>query len=121
MDAKQELTSKTRRAALEFADEIAKIAVEAPDDVTKSELYKVVNSMRRRYGYSDTEKLEEILKAIDLGATTIGDLVRETCFPAETIHWGTKLLEAHQMIEFRRLSLTGKGRPSLMIRIVEGK
>jgi hypothetical protein len=37
------------------------------------------------------------------------------------IHWGTKLLEEHRLIEFQRLSLTGKGRPSLMIRIVEGK
>lgn len=121
MDGLKELTSAERRTALTFADEIAVLAVRSPDQVTKSELYKVVNSVRRRFGFSEQEKLEEILRAIELGAATIADLTRETSFPAEVVHWGTKLLEEHRLIEFQRLSLTGKGRPSLMIRIVEGK
>lgn len=115
-----ELNSKDRRAALEFAERVAAMAAEAPDAVTKSDLYKVVGSMRRRFGFSEQEKLEEIFRMIELGATTMADLVRETSFPPETVHWGTKLLEQHGLIKFQRLSLTGKGRPALLIKLVEG-
>ncbi|HNQ14065.1 MAG TPA: helix-turn-helix domain-containing protein [Pyrinomonadaceae bacterium] len=78
----------------------------------------MVNSVRRRFGFSEQEKLEEIFRAIELGAATIADVARETLFPVEAIHGATKILEQHRLIEFQRISLTGQGRPSLMIRII---
>lgn len=116
-----ELSSKERQTALRFADEIAELAAKAPDETTKSDLYKVVGSVRRRFGFSEQEKLEEIFRAIELGATTMSDLVRETAFPPQVVRWGARLLEEHGLIELQKLSLTGNGRPSLLIRMIPEK
>ena len=120
MAENSELNSKDRRAALEFAERVAAIAAEAPDAVTKSDLYKVVGSMRRRFGFSEQEKLEEVYRAIELGAMTVTDIVRETAFPPQKVDWALKLLEDGGLIKFQRLSFTGKGRPALLIKLVEG-
>lgn len=73
-----EVTANDRRRLLDFAEKIATLAAETPDEITKNELYRAANSVRRRFGWTDQEKLEEIYRAIELGAMTVTDLVRET-------------------------------------------
>lgn len=73
-----ELTRKQRQRGQLYADQIARLAVDAPDSQTKRDVYSVVNAIRRRYGLSYSEKREEILKAIGLGASKVSDIVNET-------------------------------------------
>lgn len=114
-----EVTAKDRRRLLDFAEKIATLAAETPDELTKNELYRAANSVRRRFGWTDQEKLEEIYRAIELGAMTVTDLVRETAFPPAVVHWATRLLEDHKVIKSTKFSAGNKGRPALMFKVNE--
>lgn len=70
-----DLTPKQRRRGLDFAEQVATLAAAAPDAVTKKELYGVVRSMRRRYGYSESEKQSIVLSMIKVGASSPADLI----------------------------------------------
>lgn len=115
MPISETLTNEKRRAGLEFSSRVAALASAAPDISTRRMLNKVVHSIRKRYGYSDTEKEFEILKCIQLGAATIGELIDETGFHKDEVYAITKRLEAMSKIRFERLRIARTGRPAIMI------
>jgi hypothetical protein len=119
MPTSETLTNEKRRAGLEFSSRVAALASAAPDISTKRMLNKVVHSIRKRYGYSDTEKESEILKCIRNGAATIRDLMEETGFPSPEVSTITRRLADQNRIRFERLSITRKGRPAILIFEIE--
>lgn len=109
------ITPKQRRRMLDFADEIAKLAAGVPDTETKRDLYKAAQSVRRRFGFSESEKKALVRKAIDLGANTFRDLAYETGFPLEIIKEVVGGLERDGKARTERMSLSGHGRPQVLI------
>lgn len=111
-----EPTPKQRRRGLDFAERVAMLAAEAPDAVTKKELYSCVKSMRRRYGYSETEKLSVVLGMIKVGASSLADLVRETGIDRSDVWRITTRLEQEGSIRLQKISAAGSqgGRPTFL-------
>lgn len=115
-----DIPSSTRREMLRFAEMIAEIAAnQAPDATIKSELYRVVKSIRQRYGYSEADKDREVLRLVRTGASTVPDLVRETGWAEVDVWKITRRLEEMQLVRFQKLSVTGKGRPAVLIFAVD--
>lgn len=112
-----EVSSKQRRRFLSFADELAAIASDrAPDITTRRELFQVVQSIRKRFGFTKEQKQLEVWFAIHDGAATVSDLIVVTKFHRDDIHEITKALEVAKFIEFRKMSYTGRaGRHVAMI------
>jgi len=110
------ITNQQRRKVLSFADELAKLAAEkAPDSVTRKELFTVVNSIRKRFGYDLEAKQFEVWKALHDGASSIGDLILMTKFHKDDIYEITRTLESAKFVQFKKMSLTGNGRPQVLI------
>src|SRR5688500_16627676 len=100
-----DVTSKQRRRILTFADELATIAAEkAPDMTTRRELFQVVQSIRKRFGFTKEQKQLEVWTALHDGARTVSDLILLTGFHAGDIHEITKALELAKFVQFRKLS-----------------
>jgi hypothetical protein len=112
-----EITIKQRRRILMFADEVATMAAErAPDIVTRKELWGVVQSIRKRFGFTKEQKQIEIWKALQDGAHTISDIILVTKFHRDDIHEITKAFEVAGFVEFRKINITGgAGKPTVMI------
>ena len=110
------ITNQQRRKVLTFADRLAQIAAEeAPDAITKRELWAVVNSIRKRFGWGIEEKQIEVWRAIHHGASSISDLIMVTKFHKDDIYEITRMFETRKLVEFRKMSLTGNGRPGIFI------
>jgi uncharacterized membrane protein len=111
-----ELTPKQRRRGLDFAEEVAQMAARSPDAVTKKELYAVATSMRKRYGYSESEKQTVVLAMIRMGASSASDLIRETGLDRPDVWRITKHLEEAGRIRLQKISAAGDkgGRPSFL-------
>ena len=71
--------------------------------------------MRKRFGYSEQEKIELIIRRMRLGASTINDLIRETGFTQPDIFRITKDLEARSIITVQSISRSGTGRPAVLM------
>jgi hypothetical protein len=110
-----ELTYKQRRRCLDYADRVASIALDAPDRGTKRELYAVVNSIRKRYGYTDEQKRQEVWLRILDGASTIADIIAETNFHKDDVHAITKEFEIEKRVVFRQIRSGERGRPMICI------
>ena len=110
-----QLTAKQRRRRLEFADRVAALAPEAPDDSVRQMVYSTVNRIRQQFGFSDAEKKVEIERLIRLGAATIMDVVNESHFHKDDVLRLTKEMEAEGIIVFRRMLNLGVGRPQIYI------
>jgi hypothetical protein len=108
-----ELTTKQRRAGLDFADKIVELASKALDVQTKKELYSVVNSVRVRFGFTQGQKRVEIWKRIHIGARTLNDLTVETQFTRNSVSQVLSEFEKAGLIHFTKLGSVG--RPQLMI------
>jgi DNA-binding MarR family transcriptional regulator len=119
MTKPMELTPKQRRRGLDFAEQVAALAGEALDATTKKELYSVVHSIRKRYGYSEAEKEREILRKLALGASSVSDLIRETFIVQPDVWRLTKKLEEEGLIRSEMISATGNGRPILLFFLVD--
>lgn len=119
MPISETLTNEKRRAGLEFSSRVAALASAAPDISTRRMLNKVVHSIRKRYGYSDTEKEFEILKCIRNGAATIRDLMEETGFPRQEVEHYRRRLTDQGMVRNEKISLSRTGRPSYLIFAIE--
>lgn len=113
------LTAKQRRAVLEYAGRLAELAAEAPNDDAKRRVYVAVNVLRKTYGYSEQEKRQVILDKIELGASSIADLIKETGFAQPDVHRLTKELEEAGLIKLQKISHSGNGRPALLFFPVE--
>lgn len=115
-----ELTPKQRRRGLDFAERVAELAALSPDAVTKKELYGVVKSMRRRYGYSEAEKASVIMATIRVGASSVADLIRETGIDRSDVWKVVQQLETDGSVRFQKISARdGRGRPSFLFFPVE--
>ncbi len=113
----EQLSLKQRRRVLEYADCVAGLAADAPNDDSAASVWKAVRYLRNQYGFSDKEKEDLILKKIELGAQSIGDLASATGFPSQVVHDMINNLETRGMIEFRKMSVSsnGLGRKPLLI------
>ena len=114
-----DVTIKQRKRGLEIAETVATIAAGAPDAFTKKTLYRAVVSIRKEFGFSESEKEAEVLRRILIGASTVNDLVRETGFPQPDVWRITRSLEKGGLVYFQSLSTTGNGRPATLIFPVE--
>lgn len=113
---RDDLSPKERRLQLEFANTLAELAVAAPDDETKQIVYNAVKTIRKKAGWSIEEKREEILRLLNVGASTVADLIRETNFHKDEVFYITERLEKEGLVVFKRMSLTGgAGRPAVCI------
>lgn len=110
-----QLNAKSRRRVLEFAERVALLAAEAPNEDTKKAVYTAVNKMRRQYGFSKEEKRAEIFRQIGIGAATVADIIRETKYHADDVHEITRELEVEGLVVFRRMQNIGVGRPTVCI------
>lgn len=110
-----ELNYKLRRKVLNYADELAAMAVRAPDRSTKRMVYAVVQSLRRDFGFSDEQKEVEVRVRILDGASTINDLVIETKFNRDDITKIVKKFEAAGKVELREIRSGSRGRPMVCI------
>lgn len=111
------ISIKRRRRGLEFAENLARMAGDAPDDEARRDLYACVNRLRRRYGFSEAEKRQIVLHRVRVGAATIGDLVRETGFTQPDVSAIVRDLESGGLIRCEKISLSasGVGRPTVLI------
>lgn len=72
--------------------------------------------MRKRFGYSEQEKVELVIRRIRLGASTIKDLIRETGFNQQDVYRITKDLEARRVISVQAIRMAdGAGRPLVLM------
>ena len=110
-----EYTAERRREGLGFAEKLAQFAYAAPDADSKREIFTAVNSIRKRYGLSRAEKISIVFEHIQLGASTIADLVSETKLDKNDIYQITKDLELDRKVVFRNINAGEKGRPTVCI------
>ena len=110
-----DLDKNQKIEGLAFAERLALFAREAPDDDSKRDVYIAVNAIRRRYGFSQAEKMSEVLYCIRQGASTVEDLVYETAFNKFEICRITKELELSRKVRFYTMNCGKKGRPKQMI------
>lgn len=114
-----QLSKKQRRIGLNYAAELAELAAVAPEVSVKREIYKIVNQLRKRYGFSYEEKRDEILKYISLGASTVKDLENETGYDKQEIAEILSDLTRNEIVYAQKLSVTGTGRPALFYVLIE--
>lgn len=110
-----DLTPKQRRRGQTFADQVALLAVDAPDTESKKDVYRAVNAIRKRYGLTLDGKRREILRVINLGASKISDIVNETGLPSNKVYEVVRALIAAEppVIRCEKIEATGgNGRPT---------
>jgi lipase chaperone LimK len=106
----RELTIRQRRRGLEFADRIAGLALEAPDDRTKQIIYSARNAIQKLYGFTREQKKAELVRLIDLGAANITDLIQESGFSKNDVYELTRELATEKRIrEAVMMSIGGNG------------
>lgn len=98
------LSIKHRRRGLRFAERIAQLLPDAPDEDARRDVYGVVTRMRIRYGFTPDEKREIVLSRIRIGASTIHDLIRDTGFSQPALWAILQKLEADNLIRIQKMS-----------------
>lgn len=106
------LSKEKRREGLNFANELVLLGMDAPDVATRRAIGKVVAQIRRKYGYTQEEKKAFVLKRIGDGAGTAAQLSEETGFDIRDVYEILNELQSKSLIEMRKISVTGNGRPS---------
>lgn len=74
-----------KQRGLKWAKAQAELAARAPDEKLKADAYRVANNARMEYGYSWSDKKDEVVRCVRLGASTKDDLLRETPFNKQEI------------------------------------
>ena len=115
--ATKQTSFKMRLRILKTAAELADIAARpgTPDDV-KTEIYKTVQALRKRYGFTDDVKREEMLRLMSLGASSIRDIINETGFDRDDVYKIIEDLETEGSIVRRFIppASGGAGRPMML-------
>jgi len=109
-----DLTPRTRRICLGFADRVAEFAIDAPNDDTRRIVYEAANRIRKAYGFSEVEKAAYVLGRVKIGASTTTDLVRETGFDQGELGRILNDLQDAGEVVLRKQSLSGNGRPAML-------
>lgn len=95
-----------------YADRLAASAAEAPDEGSKRDVYRAVHAIRQRYGWSDEDKEDEILRVVRIGASHVGDIVRETRFNEQDVkRICGDLVESGRLRKSVQSITGGNGRP----------
>jgi hypothetical protein len=106
------LTPKQHRIGLAYADRLAELAAGAPDDASKRDVYRAMHAIRQRYGWSDEDKKDEIVRVVHLGASHVGDIVRETRFNEQDVkRICGNLVESGRLRKSVQSITGGNGRP----------
>jgi hypothetical protein len=79
------ITKTQRHRYLKETKALAEFAARVTGADFKSDIYRIVERYRKRYGYTREQKLEETLRYIDLGARVVNDLVNETAFSKQEV------------------------------------
>jgi hypothetical protein len=111
-----ELNDKLRRKVLDYADELAAMAVRAPARSAKRRVNAVVKMLRQDFGFSDEQKRRLVRKCILDGASTAKDLVKETEFNRDDVHTIVRQLEFAGEIELIDMRTGSRGRPEKLIK-----
>jgi predicted Rossmann fold nucleotide-binding protein DprA/Smf involved in DNA uptake len=111
----RELSAKERRAGLEFAGRLAKVALEAPDDVTKREVRKAIRAIESQYGYSQAEKRTRIMDLVVEGAASHAELIAESGFHRDDVYMIIAELQRDGLIAVTQLQYGSGGRPPVRI------
>lgn len=78
-DHRRRQVNPARRAALDFAAELAKLADKAPDAMARSDLFRVIHRTRLRFSKSIDAAQDAVTKAIGLHqANTVREIVEDT-------------------------------------------
>ncbi len=101
-----------RRQGLDFAKELAALAAKAPDALIRETIQTAAQRLRRNYGYSIEEKKVMILEAIQNGAATNADLIKETGIRRQDVQEIVLILLQENKIVRQNYSTTEIGRPS---------
>lgn len=109
------VNSHRRRVALDFGDEIAKLAARAPTSEIKRDLYACVKRINRLYGFSQEQKEQEILRLVHLGASSLQELVQESGFDIKYVCNILRRLETDNKVRIVQIRREGKGRPKMFI------
>lgn len=104
-----DLTPKQKRAGLNFANRIARLAASAPDNVAKSALFSVVKWLRSFYGLTDAERRQLVRRSLVIGCSTYDDLVAETQIHRPTLIAIVKEMESAGDVHLRYLERGGLG------------
>lgn len=117
------LTPKHKTRGLDFAEQLAELAATvAPDTVAKSKVYATVQQLRELYGFTDDEKRQIVRQYLELGCSSINDLVRETKMHKPTIQDIVNEMESAGMVTITSMRRGEKGgRPTKYIRLVAVK
>jgi DNA-binding MarR family transcriptional regulator len=109
----RELSAKARRRGLDFAGRVSQLALEAPDLVTKQEVYKAARAIEKKYGFTLAEKKAYLMRLIEVGAASHNELIAESGFHRDDVHSLVNELEAAGLIRIEKL--TNFGRPAVRI------
>jgi hypothetical protein len=115
MGKKTSLSNRHRKIALDFTDQISKLAADAPTNEIKRELYGCVKRLNRIYGFTDEEKEQEVMRLILLGASSVQELIRESGFNVKYVSQIIGRLEKAGKIRVCKIRRNETGRPKLFI------
>jgi hypothetical protein len=113
-----EITYKQRRRGFMFADLVAAMDPEYFDPATRRDINRLVRVIRKRCGFNRDQKKNEVLRCVRDGAASTADLINETNFHIDDILELARELESEGKVTIKKMSLTGKGRPTIMITAV---
>jgi DNA-binding MarR family transcriptional regulator len=109
----RELSAKARRRGLDFAGRVSQLALEAPDLVTKQEVYKAARAIEKKYGFTLAEKKAYLLRLLAIGAASYAELADESGFPRQDVQNLINDLEGDGLVKIEKL--TNFGRPAVRI------
>lgn len=114
-------TDDERRKALNLANQVQDLAMDAPDEFAERVLHSAAHRLRRRYGYSRNLKKSEILRRVrkePLGVTIV-DLKNELGFHKDDVYELVRELEKELKVQCRKSAPGGSkgGRPTLLVSI----
>lgn len=83
---RQRALGEARRQALEFAQRLQLKAIEAPDEMARRELFRVVRGIRIRFAKEENEQRRTVLKALESSElSTLAELVEKTGLTADCV------------------------------------
>lgn len=104
-----ELTAKQSREGLDFAEDVAALALKAPHLFARRTIREAVDRLRKAYGFKDWQKRKMIADAVENGCRTYADLVGETKLPKPEVVRLVKDMETHEEVILQKLTRGNQG------------
>lgn len=113
-----EMSAKQSRDGLDYANQVAELALRAPHTFSKKVMLQAVDKMRRTYGFSDERKRELIRTSIEHGCTTYHDISNDVFLPKYDVIKLVKDMENHGEVTLHPLARGDQGgRPMVYIQL----